>query len=627
MGIETSTRREKTVTPTRTTLATLLLSTTALGQTITVNTLEDISDFGGARQVGDLPGPDGLVSFREAVTAANNTPGPQTIAFAIPMDQWWLVDDMAVLKLEDGAFIVRDDQTTIDFSTQTDFTGDTNPHGREVGIYGLQSNGWGQPAIIVMASECEIRGLGNVWQRGSAVSIWSGQRNRVVGSVTAVIEIDPGSRDAAFNVIGGTEPGEGNVLTGVSITCGAHDNLVIGNTTGTVFVGASQYCESPSRNRIGGPTPEERNVINGYGEFAFEGQPIGEGVRVEWATDTLIEGNYIGITEDGSEAADQIGPIGVYVLDSTDTTVRRNVIAGLRTPGRNHFEGQLFGEAIRILALNRDNTGTVVEGNIIGADATGQHPIETLQGIVVSQLVSNRSTLRTTIGGVEPGRGNTVRFTERTGIRIDAFVRDAEISGNSISDNGLLGIDLRAVGDQPGVTPNDDGDGDTGANGLQNFPVLDLAETTGSELRVVGSLNSRPERAYRVEFFANAECDPSGHGEGERFLGAIDVSTDGAGDAPFDARVPAAGVPAGAFVTATATDTDARATSEFSACIVADDAGCPGDFNGDGVVDTQDVLAFLNAWTAGDDSADFNGDGAVNTLDVLAFLNAWSTGC
>ena len=54
---------------------------------------------------------------------------------------------------------------------------------------------------------------------------------------------------------------------------------------------------------------------------------------------------------------------------------------------------------------------------------------------------------------------------------------------------------------------------------------------------------------------------------------------------------------------------------------------CDADFNGDGEVNTQDVLAFLNAWTAGEGSADFNGDGTVNTMDVLAFLNAWSAGC
>jgi len=56
-------------------------------------------------------------------------------------------------------------------------------------------------------------------------------------------------------------------------------------------------------------------------------------------------------------------------------------------------------------------------------------------------------------------------------------------------------------------------------------------------------------------------------------------------------------------------------------------AYCPGDFNEDGVVNTLDVLAFLNAWNAGDPKGDFNGDGAWNTLDVLAFLNAYNAPC
>lgn len=54
---------------------------------------------------------------------------------------------------------------------------------------------------------------------------------------------------------------------------------------------------------------------------------------------------------------------------------------------------------------------------------------------------------------------------------------------------------------------------------------------------------------------------------------------------------------------------------------------CPADFNDDNTVDTQDVLAFLNAWVERDQTADFNGDGTVNTADVLDFLNAWNTGC
>ncbi|HRQ71880.1 MAG TPA: GC-type dockerin domain-anchored protein [Phycisphaerales bacterium] len=54
---------------------------------------------------------------------------------------------------------------------------------------------------------------------------------------------------------------------------------------------------------------------------------------------------------------------------------------------------------------------------------------------------------------------------------------------------------------------------------------------------------------------------------------------------------------------------------------------CPADFNGDTVVNTLDVLAFLNAYTSGDAAADFNHDGVINTLDVLAFLNAYTADC
>ena len=77
--------------------------------------------------------------------------------------------------------------------------------------------------------------------------------------------------------------------------------------------------------------------------------------------------------------------------------------------------------------------------------------------------------------------------------------------GNSIHDNTGLGIDLGF----DGVTPNDGGDGDSGLNGLQNFPVID--ETGPSDIS--GTLDSTPG-TYRIEIFQNATCDPSGNGEG-----------------------------------------------------------------------------------------------------------------
>ena len=134
-----------------------------------------------------------------------------------------------------------------------------------------------------------------------------------------------------------------------------------------------------------------------------------------------------------------------------------------------------------------------------------------------------------------------------------------------IAANGHLGINLenRAFGF---VTPNDAGDADTGTNGLQNFPVLQSATLAGAVTTIVGTLNTRPNGTYTLEFYASAACDPLGHGEGVYSLGEATVATDAAGDASFSVPVAFA-VPRGAAITATATD-PAGSTSEFSGCIV-----------------------------------------------------------
>ncbi len=609
-------------------LVTSLCASAGLAQTVTVDTLFDASDFGGQQRVADLPGPDGRISFREALTATNNTPGPQTIEFAIPQDEWWLEDTMALLELEFGAFVVSGDETTIDFSTQTDFTGDTNPNGPEVGIYGLEPNGLGTPAIIVQASDCEFRGLGQVWLRGSAITIWGGDRNRIVGCVTTGIEVDPYPNHSSFNIIGGTDPEDGNTLEFISLVCGADDNIVIGNTVSNIFVGASPFCNTSARNRIGGPTPAERNVINGFGSFTTEGFPLGAGIRLSYATDTLIQGNYIGVNEEGTARVPQWGPSGIEVSDSNSTTIRDNLIAGVWVEGFNHYAGQIFGAAIRVVSFDEDNLGTVIENNLIGTDHTGQNPVLTRNGILVEHISTGNTPRDTFIGGPQPGQGNTIAFCEIVGIGVGPLIEDAEISGNSIHSNSDIGIDLALwPSGFDGVTLNDPGDGDTqGGNFLQNFPVIDAAEITGDNVHVTGSLNSQSSREYRVEFFASTVCDPTGYGEGQQFLGSVLVTTNASGDAAFDTTLSGQ-VPVGMFITATATDTTQHATSEFALCIEATQGECLADFDGNGEVNTLDMLAFLNAWSAGDPSADINGDGDVNTLDVLEFLNLWTAGC
>jgi hypothetical protein len=607
------------------TLIALLCSLTH-AQTITVDTIEDRVDFAPPRQIEQLPGPDGFISFREAATAANNTEGPQTIAFAIPMDQWWLDETLAILRVEETGVYISGDQTTIDFTTQTDFTGDTNPNGPEVGIYGVHPNYHGTGAMFIAGNGSTVRGLGYVWNRISVVV--SGNDNRIVGCRTQSVEIDSYlPHIAAGNVIGGLTAEDANVLDQIKISCAADDNIVIGNRIHSVDVVGSPYtdiCPWPARNRIGGPTPQERNVIAGFGHFGEEGFPLGEGVEVVMARDTIIEGNYIGTTPDGMARVPS-WTSGVEVADSLNTTIRGNLISGLWVEGHNHYDDEFFGEAIHLNAINDDNEGVTIQGNLIGTDATGQNPILTLNGIVATPLTSFQKSYNVLIGGDQPEHANLIAFNERTGVSVLDSSDMVRIAGNSIHSNGLLGIDLGPYDGGDGVTPNDQGDADTGPNGLQNFPVLHSAVAAPWIVVIEGQLSSRPGRSYVIEFYSSPVCDPSGYGEGEEVLGSIQVETNGNGETGFAAELQAQVQP-GQFITATATDTGAVSTSEFSACIPVE-GGCYADFTGDGVLDLFDFLGYVNAFNGGEEGAECDGSGALDLFDFLCFVNAFNEGC
>lgn len=58
-----------------------------------------------------------------------------------------------------------------------------------------------------------------------------------------------------------------------------------------------------------------------------------------------------------------------------------------------------------------------------------------------------------------------------------------------------------------------------------------------------------------------------------------------------------------------------------------DQCTCPGDWNGDGLVNFFDVQAYLSAFSARLPAADLNGDGAHNFFDIQDFLNRFSGGC
>jgi photosystem II stability/assembly factor-like uncharacterized protein len=153
-------------------------------------------------------------------------------------------------------------------------------------------------------------------------------------------------------------------------------------------------------------------------------------------------------------------------------------------------------------------------------------------------------TSNNTIGGTIARAGNTIAFNGNDGVLVDGGSGDL-IRQNVIFGHAGLGIELLNNG-----------------NGGQTAPVLTAAISNGTSITIQGTLAGRPSTSFILDFFANTTANPSGFGEGERLLGSARVSTDVTGNASFTLTFTA-GVPAGQFVSATATDS-ANNTSAFA---------------------------------------------------------------
>ena len=351
--------------------------------------------------------------------------------------------------------------------------------------------------------------------------------------------------DSPDNVIGGIASISGNLIsgngTGVLIeNASSSGNEVIGNEIGTDGTGTAAlpnrwgvFISLAPGTTIGGAEVERQNVISGNSLH---------GIQVNSAPDTLIAGNRIGIGGDNAPLANTINGIYLFGGDGAVTiggpaSTSGNVIAG------NGVNG------IRL----ENKTNTFILGNsigVVGETVVGQG------GDGISMSLSNASV----IGG--PGDlANQIMFNSGDGI--DVSGTGHEVLENFIDGNGGLGIDLG--GD--GVTANDPGDGDTGANEQQNFPVLNVAIVSGSTTVVAGTFNGAANTSFTVRLFQSAACDPSGNGEGARPLpnGTFVITTNVDGVANFNRMIPE-GLALNSRVTATATGPGGN-TSEFSGCV------------------------------------------------------------
>jgi len=357
------------------------------------------------------------------------------------------------------------------------------------------------------------------------------------------------SSSAPNTLIGGTVPGARNIISGNSLgvsISGAQSRLQ-GNFIGTDITGmvalgnTSAGADANDHATIGGTTPEARNIISGNG-----GANITLGFNDGGGDSATVQGNYIGTDVTGKAAfVNSSSGIVVYSLN--------NLIGGMAPGAGNVISGNAVGVQIGG-GTTQTLTGNVVQGNLIGLNASADAPLPNKREAVILSNASNN-----TIGGIENNAGNTIVFNGGTGVFVSSGIGNS-IRGNSIFSNGRLGIDLSPTG----VTANDSGDVDTGANNLQNFPILTSVTSNVNSTTIQGTLNSTPNTAFLIDFYSNAACDPAGNGEGARLFDTTGVTTDVDGNASINFTSSSV-LASGRVITATATD-PAGNTSEFSPC-------------------------------------------------------------
>jgi len=439
------------------------------------------------------------------------------------------------------------------------------------------SSGGGTPVRLAFGSDgSTVKGLSIVKPGGDANNVGylmtaSSSGNTVAGNfigvepdgatvstnhiIFAVLEVAGsnntigGTTPAARNLIAATNSGNSHAadiegtsghVQGNYFDLDASGSLGIGNAVIAINVDAGG-------NTIGGSASGAGNVIGTWGtvglQFAFGS-----------AGAVSAQGNRIGTDATGTVAL-AAGPYGIFIGGSNGTVT---IGGGLANEG-NLIRGTLNG-----IWVNGDAAaGTpVIQGNHIGVSLDGSVPLPSgTSGVLVS--AGGGGGL---IGGTAAGERNVIAYSGSNAVVV-AFASGWAILGNLIYGNGF-GISLGGSDNVSPPTPNDLDDPDTGPNNRQNYPVLGPGVVgPKTTVHISGSLNSEANKIYRLEFFANAGCDKSGHGQGKIFVDSINVTTNPndiafgplALTTPIDRHV----------ITATATDPNGN-TSEFSDCSADD---------------------------------------------------------
>ena len=375
--------------------------------------------------VTDTPGTTPTITFQIPNTDPNFAGGVFTIAPTAPLPA-------------PGA------NTTIDATTQTAFTGNTNASGPEVVLSGAL-----QPAPEFYTTGLRLSAA-NVTVKGFVISGFStngifladsATGNTVAGcyigtNAAGTAAVANGYEGIVFdgsqnNTIGGTGAGARNVISGntyrgIILSEGAVGNVVAGNFIGVNAAGtaalpnqAGLYVLSPG-NTIGGSVAGAGNVISGN---TYQGVLISDA----GSDANVVAGNFIGLNAAGTAAVAN-GYAGVEIAGVQD-----NVIGGTTTAARNVISGN--GTQGILLNSGAATKNNVIAGNFIGLNAGGTAAIP---NAFAGVEISDGSRLNT-VGGTAPGAGNVISGNTSQGI----LIRNSATMGNKVAGNF---IGLNAAG-------------------------------------------------------------------------------------------------------------------------------------------------------------------------------------
>lgn len=427
---------------------------------------------------------------------------------------------------------------------------------------------------------------------------------------------------ATANEVGSAVRGGGNVISGntsegVRISgAGTTANKVQGNFIGTDATGNSALANSlngiriaggASENLVGGLTALARNVVSGN---------TSRGVQIDGAGSdgNVVQGNFVGTNAAGMTAVPN-GAQGVIVFATQNNVVGGSVAGAGNVISGNNSEG--------VSILDTGNFGTVVQGNLIGLNATGTTPIPNKTGIRVAQGAGDAI-----LGGATPLARNVISGNIGAGIVIlTSLGANCVIEGNFIgtlkdgstaAGNTLHGIVLSggAHNNRIGGTAKGAGNviahngsdgvliGSDAANGFNSDAgvansvlgnrifanagqAIDLGPNDGATANDAGDADTGANNLVNKPVLTGAVlrgnvlvvtgtlnlsttqavrleffANLAGEDEGRILLGSVSFTTPAS--APFGkAFIVPAGVSAGGTVTATLTDASGN-TSEFS---------------------------------------------------------------